>query len=141
MNNQFVNSGSKPALSATPEGIVESLLAHINSLDVETMLGFYEADAILINARGEPQKGPEALAKELAGYFSFGLPMQITARHIFVAGDIASLVLDWDIVGTGPQGEHVHIVGTSNDIARKGGDGLWRYIIDNPFGTQIRRLF
>lgn len=141
MSNQNSNGGSKPALATSPEGIVESLLAHINSLDVETMLGFYEPDGILVNAKGEPQRGREALGKELAGYFSFGLPMQITARYIFVAGDIASLVLDWNIVGTGPAGEHVHIVATSNDIARKGEDGFWRYIIDNPFGTQVRSLY
>lgn len=129
------------ALASTPEGIVDSLLTHINSLDVNVMLGFYENDAILINAKGEPQRGREAIAAELAGYFSFGLPMQITARHIFVAGGIASLVLDWNIVGTGPDGKHVHIVATSNDIARKGDDGYWRYIIDNPFGTQVRSLY
>lgn len=131
----------KLALSTTPEGIVDSLLNHINSLDVATMLGFYEDDAILVNAKGEPQRGSEEIGKELALYFSFGLPMSITARHIFVAGDIASLVLDWNIVGTGKNGEKVHMVATSNDIARKGADGYWRYIIDNPFGTQVRSLY
>ncbi len=141
MSSQKFNRGSKPALATTPDGIVESLLLHINSLDVETMLGFYEPEAILVNAKGEPQQGREAIGKELSLYFSFGLPMQITARHVFVAGNIASLVLDWNIVGTGPNGEHVHMVATSNDIARKGEDGLWRYIIDNPFGTQVRSLF
>lgn len=59
---------------------------------------------------------------------------------MFVADTIASLVLDWHIVGVTPDVDDFHMVGTSNDIARRGADGYWRYIIDNPFGTQMRRL-
>jgi len=125
-------------LSKTPEGITASLLQHINSLDVDTMLGFYEEDAAIINALGEPQQGHAMIGKELEKYFSFKLPMQIKCRHLFCADNVASLVLDWSIVGTAPDGSYVHLVGTANDIARKGADGFWRYLIDNPFGTQVR---
>lgn len=55
-------------------------------------------------------------------------------------GTIASLVLDWNIVKKTPTGDDFHMVATSNDIARLGADGYWRYIIDNPFGTQVRSL-
>ncbi|MFJ3969784.1 hypothetical protein ACIPYR_16745 [Streptomyces parvus] len=27
------------------------------------------------------------------------------------------------------------IAGTATDVARRGPDGLWRYVVDNPFGT------
>lgn len=128
-------------LATTPEGIVPSLLAHFNSMDVEVMLEFYEQDAILVNAAGVPQAGREQIRAELLTYYRLQLPMHIIERHIFVAGDTASLVLDWNIVGEAPDGTPVHLVATSNDIARKGPDGYWRYIIDNPFGTQVRRLY
>jgi ketosteroid isomerase-like protein len=36
-----------------------------------------------------------------------------------------------------PDGEHVHVDGTATDVARRGPDGLWRYVIDNPFGTVV----
>lgn len=126
------------ALARRPEDIVPALLAHLNSLDTEIMLGFYDPEGMLVNAQGVPQVGRDAIRRELAGYFSLGLPMQITARHIFVAGDIASLVLDWSYRGTGPDGQQVDIVATANDIARRGADGYWRYLIDNPFGTALR---
>jgi hypothetical protein len=29
----------------------------------------------------------------------------------------------------------MHIEGTATDVARRGADGLWRYIIDNLFDT------
>jgi hypothetical protein len=51
------------------------------------------------------------IAAELETFLGLGLPMTATARHIFVAGD----------------------------IARRGPDGYWRYIIDNPYGTTVRR--
>lgn len=130
----------KPELSRTPEGIVPSLLQHFNSMDVEVMCGFYEPDAILVSASGEPQRGIAAIRAELLRYYAVQLPMVIVARHVFVADTIASLVLDWNIVGKTPSGEDFHLVATSNDIARRGADGYWRYIIDNPFGTQVRQL-
>ena len=130
----------KPELARSPEDIVPSLLAHFNSMDVDIMCGFYEPDAILVSANGEPQRGIEAIRAELLKYYSVQLPMVIIARHVFVADTIASLVLDWNIVGKTPSGDDFHMVATSNDIARRGADGYWRYIIDNPFGTQVRCL-
>lgn len=127
------------ALSTTPEGIVDSLLKHLNSLDVEVMLNFYDPEGILVNAAGVPQVGRDAIGAELAGYFSLGLQMSITARHIFVAGDIASLVLDWSYIGTSRDGREINMTATANDIARRGADGYWRYLIDNPFGTALRQ--
>jgi ketosteroid isomerase-like protein len=58
---------------------------------------------------------------------------------VFVAGDIAELVVDWSIDGTGPDGEHVHVEGSASDIARRGADGLWRNLIDNRRGTAVRQ--
>ena len=92
------------ALARRPEDIVPALLAHLNSLDTEVMLNFYDPEGMLVDAQGVPQVGREAIRAELRKYFSLGLPMKITARHIFVAGDIASLVLDWSYTGTGACG-------------------------------------
>ena len=131
---------AQPELSRTPEGIVPSLLQHFNSMNVDVMCGFYEPDAILVSANGEPQRGIPAIRAELLKYYAVQLPMVIIARHVFVADTIASLVLDWNIVGKTPSGEDFHMVATSNDIARCGPDDYWRYIIDNPVGTQVRQL-
>lgn len=137
----LTNSSSLSAqytLATTPEGIAASLLEHFNSMDVKVMLGFYHADAILVGQSGESFSGPAAIGAELEKYYSFGLPMQATARNIFVAGDTAQIVLDWSISGKGPDGKEVNLTGIASDIARKGADGFWRYQIDNPMGTVIR---
>lgn len=129
------------SLSKTPEGIVDSFLAHMNSFNTETMLGFYEADAIFINSNGEPRRGKLEIAEELESFFKFRLPMKITANNIYVAGNLTSLILEWSITGVANNGEKVCIRGTSNDYARRGIEGYWRYWFENPFGVQVRSLF
>jgi hypothetical protein len=37
---------------------------------------------------------------------------------------VALLAVDWEIDGT------------AVDVARRGPDGGWRYVIDNPFGVE-----
>ena len=128
----------KLALSSTPKGIVPALLAHLNSLDVETMLGFYDPEGLIVDAAGVAHVGRDAIGKELSKYFSLGLQMSITQRHLFVAGDVASLILDWSYIGTARDGTKINMMATASDIARRGPDGLWRYLIDNPFGSMQR---
>jgi len=122
----------KFALATTPEGIVPALLAHLNSL------GFYHPEGIIIDAAGNAHRGREAIGAELEKYFSLGLQMSITQRHMFVAGDTALLILDWSYFGTARDGTEINIMATATDIARRGNDGCWRYLIDNPFGSQTR---
>ncbi|MGO4708912.1 nuclear transport factor 2 family protein [Chryseobacterium sp. 2TAF14] len=129
------------SLSKTPEGIVDSFLAHMNSFNTEIMLGFYEEDAIFIGENGKPRRGRLEIARELDYFFKFGLPVKITTRNIYVDGNLASLILDWIITGNANNGEKVYMRGTSNDYAKRGRDGYWRYWFENPFGIQVRSLF
>ncbi|MDC7693465.1 nuclear transport factor 2 family protein [Asticcacaulis sp. DXS10W] len=125
-------------LAERPEDIVPNLLAHLNSLDVDTMLGFYEPEGLIVDPSGTPQQGRDAIGAELAKYFSLGLQMRITERHRFVAGDTCLLILDWDYIGTARDGTEINMSATATDIARRGPDGKWRYLIDNPFGAVVR---
>ncbi|MDT0345627.1 YybH family protein [Streptomyces litchfieldiae] len=94
----------------------------------------YEPGAVFVPAPGRPVTG-DSLAEATADFLGLGLPITVLPRHTYVADDIALLIVDWVIDGPGPDGEHVHIEGTATDVARRGADGLWRYVIDNPFGT------
>ncbi|WP_416207918.1 YybH family protein [Chryseobacterium sp. YIM B08800] len=129
------------SLSKTPEGIVDSFISHMNSFNKETMLSFYEEDAIFINNNGDPRRGRLEIASELDCFFKFGLPLKVTTRNINVAGNLASLILDWSIAGIASNGEKVCLRGTSNDYAKRGADGYWRYWFENPFGVHVRSLF
>ncbi len=126
------------ALPTEPEGVVASLIERFNSGKISAMKALYEG-AVLIADDGRTVTDPAEVAAELERDISLGLPLKATARHLFVAGDIAQIVVDWSIDGTGPDGKHVHVEGTASDVVRRGADGLWRYLIDNRLGTAVRQ--
>lgn len=126
-------------LPTEPEGIVASLLDRFNSGNVGAMMGLYVPEAVFIAKDGRTITGHTEIAAELERDFSLGLPLKAKARHVFVADDIAQIMLDWSIDGAGPDGKHVHLGGSASDIVRRGADGLWRYLIDNNLGTTVRQ--
>ncbi|MFF0380183.1 YybH family protein [Actinoplanes missouriensis] len=96
---------------------------------------FYERDAILVPQPGTALTGT---AERLAAYehlLGFGVPMVAETRHLHVTGDIALSVVEWSMRGTARQGYPLDLSGVSADVLRRGSDGRWRYLINNPFGT------
>jgi ketosteroid isomerase-like protein len=122
-----------------PADIAAALVARFNSGRADVMLEMYDREAVFISGDGRTVTDQADIAAELEAFLNLGLPMDATARHVFVAGDIAQVVLDWSLDGTGPDGTHLHLEGTACDIARRGTDGIWRYLIDNPLGTAVRQ--
>ena len=127
------------SLPTGPEGVAVALRERFNSGKVSEMIPLYEPEAVLIKNDGQPVSGHTEIAAELERDLRLGLPLKAKARHVFVAGDIAEIVLDWSIDGTGPDGEHVHLGGSASDVVHRGADGLWRYLIDNNQGTSVRQ--
>ncbi|MBT2452981.1 SgcJ/EcaC family oxidoreductase [Streptomyces sp. ISL-43] len=108
--------------------------AAFNTGDPAAVAQVYTPDAVFVPRPGTPLTGA-ALASATAEFLALGLPIEVRLRHTYTAGDLALLIVDWSISGTGPDGAPVHLTGTATDVARRGSDGLWRYAVDNPFGT------
>ncbi|MGW5361962.1 YybH family protein [Actinopolymorpha pittospori] len=126
------------SLPTKPEGVIPSLVERFNSGKVSEMMTLYEG-AVLIADDGRTVTDRAEIAAELERDLSLGLPLEANARHVFVADDIAQIVADWSIDGTGPDGKHVHVEGTASDVVRRGADGRWRYLMDNRRGTTVRQ--
>jgi ketosteroid isomerase-like protein len=105
-----------------------------NSGDPAAVEAVYETDGLLVPQPGLPVTG-NARAEANKRLMDLGLPIEVRPRHVYVNGDLALLIVDWTISGTGPDGQPVHVEGTATDVARRGPDGFWRYAIDNPMGT------
>jgi ketosteroid isomerase-like protein len=127
------------SLPTEPEGMAAALRERFNSGKVSEMMALYEPEVVLIKKDGQPVTGHAGIAAELERDLRLGLPLKANARHVFVAGDIAELVLDWSIDGTGPDGKEVHLGGSASDVLHRGADGVWRYLIDNNQGTAVRQ--
>jgi ketosteroid isomerase-like protein len=127
------------SLPTEPEGVIASLIERFNSGKIDTLMNLYDSEAVLIADDGRTVTDRAEIAAQLERDISLGLPLEARARHVFVTGDIAQIVVDWCIDGTGPDGEHVHVEGTASDNARRGADGRWRTLIDNRLGTTVRQ--
>ena len=126
-------------LPTKPEGIIPSLIERFNSGRVSEMMALHEPKSVFVANDGRLITDHAEIAARFEQDLKLGLPLKATVRHVFVADDIAQIVVDWSIDGTGPDGKHVHLGGSACDIVRRGPDGRWRYIIDNNQGTAVRR--
>ncbi|MCG5218670.1 nuclear transport factor 2 family protein [Streptosporangium soli] len=119
-----VNLSDDPALHHA------AFVAAFNTGDVRAVDQVYADDAVLVPSPGLPMTGTQRSAA-VQHLLSMGLPIEAEPRHVYVSGDIALLIVDWSMSDeTG-----IRLQGTATDVARRGADGLWRYVIDNPFGT------
>jgi len=103
------------------------------------MMALHEPESVFVANDGRLITDHAEIAARFEQDLKLGLPLKATVRHVFVADDIAQIVVDWSIDGTGPDGKHVHLGGSACDIVRRGPDGRWRYIIDNNQGTAVRQ--
>ena len=126
-------------LPSEPEDVIPSLVERFNSGKVSAMMALHALESVFIANDGRTITDHAEIAARLERDLRLGLPLVAKARHVFVADDIAQIVVDWSIDGTGPDGERVHLGGTACDIVRRGVDGRWRYIIDNNQGTAVRQ--
>jgi ketosteroid isomerase-like protein len=127
------------SLPTKPEDMVAALVERFNSGNVDELLPLYEPEVMLIKPDGRPVTGLDEMAADLKYLVSFGVPLKANTRHVYTNDDIAMIILDWAIEGTGPNGKQVHFHGSASDILRRGADGIWRYLIDNNQGTAVRR--
>lgn len=116
------------------EQLPHAFAAAFNSGSPDTLSRLYADDAVFVPRPGTCVSGARLVAANTE-FQSLGLPIRVDPRHVYVTGDTALLVVDWVIDGSRPDGERVRIEGTATDVARRGADGVWRYVIDNPFGT------
>jgi len=124
-------------LPTEPEGVIPSLIERFNSGSVSDLLALHEPKSVFVANDGGTITDRAELAARFEQDLKLGLPLKATVRHVFVAGEIAQIVVDWSIDGAGPDGKHVHLGGSACDIVRRGADGRWRYIIDNNQGTAV----
>jgi ketosteroid isomerase-like protein len=127
------------SLPTKPEDMVAALVERFNSGKVDELLPLYEPEVMLIKPDGRPVTGHAEMAADLEYLVSFGLPLKANTRYVFTNDNIALIILDWAIDGTGPEGKHVHFHGSASDVLRRGRDGIWRYLIDNNQGTAVRQ--
>src|SRR5207245_11294024 len=105
------------SLPTEPECVIPSLIERCNSGKVSAMETLYEG-AVLIADDGRTVTDRAEIAAELERDLSLGLPLEAKARHVFVNGDIAQIVVACFIDGAGSDGKYVIGECTASDVSR-----------------------
>lgn len=119
----------------TPEQLHQLFAEAFNAHDLEAMAALYDGDASMCPRTNEPANRGAQLRELLLTYCAMNSRMQIATRKVTVAGDTALLMSDWRVTGVAPDGAAVDAAGISVEVARRGPDGAWRYLIDLPHGV------
>ena len=121
--------------TATPEQVLESIVEGINTGNIDSLMPLYEPDAAFATQPGSLAHGSPGVREALAGFISMNGNLDIEVTRVLEVDDIALVIGVWSFDGTGPDGEPVQLAARNADILRRQADGTWRFVIDNPWGT------
>ena len=121
--------------TATPEQVLESIVTGINSGDLESLMPLYERDAAFVTDPGSLAHGAPGVSEALNGFISMNGELELEVTRVLEVDDLALVIGIWSFNGTGPDGEPVQLAARNADVLRRQSDGTWRFVIDNPWGT------
>ena len=84
---------------------------------------------------GELAHGASAVSEALTGFISMDGELDLHVTRVLEVDDLALVIGVWSFEGTGPDGEPVQLAARNADVLRRHEDGSWRFVIDNPWGT------
>ena len=121
--------------TATPERVLEAIVTGINSGDLDGLMGLYEREAAFATEPGSLAAGHAGIRDALTGFTALNGRLELEVTRVLEVDDLALVTGVWSFNGTGPDGEPVQLAARNADVLRRQGDGSWRFVIDNPWGT------
>lgn len=102
-----------------------------NNGDACGLASLYGGDAVFVPQPGVELRGAEAIRAAIQGFLGTGFKMTMTTVFVLDSGDLALLSGEWKLTDNG----QTAMSGKSSEVVRRGSDGGWRYVIDNPFSA------
>ena len=119
----------------TPEEVLNSVTEGINAGDLNSLMTLYEPLACFASQPGQLAKNPDGIRESLRSFIDMNGKLDLKVKRVLRASDLALVTSEWSFSGTGSDGKHVDITAKSADVLRQQPDGTWRFVIDNPWGT------
>jgi uncharacterized protein (TIGR02246 family) len=119
----------------TPEQVLESVVDGINTGNLDALMTLYEPEAAFATQPGSLAHGLPGVRASVAAFIAMKGTLDLKVTRVLEASGLALVVGVWSFAGTGPDGRPVKLTGHSADVLRVQPDGSWRFVIDNPWGT------
>ena len=103
--------------------------AAFNRSDVDGLVALYADDACLVELGGGVARGSDDIRRVWSDFVNLGGRISMTTRYCLEQGDVALLSNTWRFTS-----EVMSFDSASAEVAVRGPDGSWRYLIDNPTG-------
>ena len=125
-------------MMTTPEEVLNSVVEGINTGNLDSLMMLYETDACFATQPGQLAKSPETIRQSLRGFTDMkNGKLDLKVKRVLQTSDLALVISEWSFSGTGPDGKLVNISAkkSADVLRRQQADGTWRFVIDNPWGT------
>jgi len=119
----------------TPEQLLKSIVEGINTGNLDALMSLYEPEAAFAGQPGNLAHGSTGVRESLAAFVAMKGTLNLEVTRVLEAGGLAFVAGIWSFTGTGPDGQPVTLTGRNGDVLRRQQDGSWRFVIDNPWGT------
>jgi len=119
----------------TPEQVLDAIVAGINTGNLDAVMSLYEHDAAFASQPGTLAHGPDGVRASVTAFLAMKGRLDLKVTRVLEAGGLAFVAGVWSFTGTGPDGKPVTLTGRNGDVLRRQPDGSWRFVIDNPWGT------
>src|SRR6476620_2157303 len=119
----------------TPEQVLRSIVDGINTGNLDALMSLYEPEAAFAPQPGSLALGPAGVRESLAAFIAMKGKLDLKVTRFLEAGGLALVAGVGSFTGTGPDGKPVTLTGHNGDVLRRQEDGSWRFVIDNPWGT------
>ena len=107
----------------------------VRSLDAVGREPLYENQAAFATQPGSLAPGAPGIRDALNGFIAMNGTLDLEVTRVLEVDDLALVVGVWSFNGTSPDGEPVRLAAKNADVLRRQADGTWRFVIDNPWGT------
>ncbi len=117
---------------ATPEDMAEAFVQRFNARDGAGLLALYTDDAVFTFDGVNFARGTDQIKGALDGFLASPMTLRGKYESVIVAGDVAMCSLRWEMLNA--EG-WIDQDGVSVEVLKRGGEGVWRFAIDDATGA------